>query len=66
MGTTGLLDVGETVAIEILSSSQAKPNIVIRLIRVGLALITIQRGDAETAKEQYSFAGYSSPAIHLL
>jgi tetratricopeptide (TPR) repeat protein len=54
MGTTDRLVFAESVAREILSS-QTKPNVAVTPARIGLGLIAIQRSDAESAKEQYSF-----------
>ena len=52
-GRTELLDVAESAAREALSSPSI-PNLDILTARVGLALIAIQRGDEEAAKEQYA------------
>ena len=52
-GTTELLDVAESAARKVLASPSV-PGAFVILPRVGLALIAIQRGDLETAKEQYS------------
>ena len=55
-GITDRLDVAESAAREIISSpSPAIPDRIIIMARAGLSLIAIQRSDAESAREQYSF-----------
>jgi DNA-binding CsgD family transcriptional regulator/tetratricopeptide (TPR) repeat protein len=51
--TTHRIDVAQSAAREILSSPSS-PNFIVNPARAGLALIAIQRGDAASAKEQYT------------
>ncbi len=51
--TTETLDLAESAARAVVSS-QSLPTLFINRARIGLALVAIQRGDAESAKEQYS------------
>ena len=53
-GTTELLDVAESTAKELLSSPSAR-SLIADAARIGLGLVAIERSDAESAKEQYSF-----------
>ena len=64
-GTDDYLQVAETAAETVLSSSHATP-LVTRFTRLGVGIISVMRRDAEAAKEQYDNLGSASGSNALI